>query len=261
MNQETSRFNYNNRVIKNEVVKEWIHKYGIEHDPSDEDMKIFRQSLIHRSYSTPSANRINNTCPEKCLPIQLKSNERLEFLGDSVLGLVVVSYLYERFPGQDEGFLTKMKTKLVNGISVSGYSRHLGIAKWLCLSKEKESDVGRDHRASLEDAFEAFLGALFIVCGFDKTRTWMINFMEKHIDFCDLIMQKRDYKDQLVKHFQAVHKCLPIFQKQPSKIGSNDIHISVMDKNGSIVSTARGTTTKEAESKASKNALKYYGFF
>lgn len=215
-------------------------------------MALFQQAMIHKS-AAAAAGKQNGA-------MKKPSNERLEFLGDSVLDLAVASYLFERFPDQNEGFMTKIRIRLINGITVASYARHLGLTKYVCLSRELEKLGGRNQQALLEDAFEAWLGALFLTCGFEQACKWMIAFMEMHVDFCDTIMQHRDYKDMLVKHFQAVYKCLPIFEDRKTRDGKT-FSVAILDKVGRIVATGSGTSRRQAEALAAKSALRYYGFF
>ena len=99
---------------------------------------------------------------EGCIALQPYSNERLEYLGDSVLGGIVSSYLFHRYKTMNEGFLTKLKTKLVRTRMLAAFSRYLGLGKYLLISKHVEEVCdGRKNDRILEDLFEAFLGALF----------------------------------------------------------------------------------------------------
>ena len=258
--QELRRYNPENRVLDADVVTRWLNKYGVEKAPTQAEMRVYQSALIHRSYSSKNARKKS---PDGCMPIQKDSNERLEFLGDSVLALAVVSYLYERFPDQNEGFMTRMRTKLVNGVAVSNFARHLGMQDWVCVSKEIEAGVGTDNKAILEDAFEAWLGALYINCGFDAAKRWLINFLEAHIDFCDLILQRRDYKDQLFKYFHSMYKTHPVIKIAEAGAtaagGTAGFAATVVDRTGNDVAYGTGKTQKDAENRASKNALKYYG--
>ena len=100
-------------------------------------------------------------------------NQRLEFLGDSVLGLVLSGALYEKFPAADEGALTKSRAKLVNSVSLAAHARELGLGAHLVLSRGEENTGGRERASALADAFEAVLGAVFLDGGFGAAQEFV----------------------------------------------------------------------------------------
>lgn len=245
---KSDRFNPSNKELSAHVVSCWLRRYGVNDVSVTEDvLNMLRKALVHRSYSS---RKKRTSTEEVC-------NERLEFLGDSVLALCTGAYVFERFAGQNEGFMTRMRTKLVNGDTVSTFARHLKLGEWVCMSREVEERTGRDNKATLEDAFEAWLGALFVAFGFAIVQRWMTTFLETHVDFADLISQKHDFKDQLVNHFRAVHRCLPTFSTSKAKQGV--FTVSISDKRGFLVASAHASSCKEAESMACRKALKYLG--
>ncbi|HXC35704.1 MAG TPA: ribonuclease III [Candidatus Acidoferrales bacterium] len=101
-------------------------------------------------------------------------NQRLEFLGDAVLGLVLTQKLYEEFPGFDEGPLTKARAKLVNRQALAGRARSLGLGEHLIVSRGEESSGGRERSSALADAYEALLGAIFLDGGFEAARKFIL---------------------------------------------------------------------------------------
>jgi ribonuclease-3 len=101
-------------------------------------------------------------------------NQRLEFLGDSVLGLVLSRALYEQFPAADEGALTKSRAKLVNAGSLAARARELGLGAHLILSRGEENTGGRERASALADAFESLLGAIFLDGGFEAAREFVL---------------------------------------------------------------------------------------
>ena len=96
------------------------------------------------------------------MPLQENSNERLEFLGDSILNLTVARYVFDRYPDDNEGFLTNMRTKLVNGKMLAFLGEKIGLQNHVVISKQIESNRGRSNKNVLEDAFEALIGAIFL---------------------------------------------------------------------------------------------------
>lgn len=125
---------------------------------------------------------------------ELQSNERLEFLGDAVLGIIVTEYLFKLFPKKDEGFLTQMRSRIVNGQNLLSLSKKFGLDELLqskLTSKEKLSS------SAYSDVFEAFIGAIFLDKGFEKTKHFvLINIIKNHIDIYKIIENDTDYKSK-----------------------------------------------------------------
>lgn len=230
------------------------------------DIGIYRKAFVHKSYCTrKNDNFINGNveCPSDCLPLQEESNERLEYLGDSILSKVVASYLFERYPDENEGFLTKMRTKLVNGKMLAHLSDIVGLKKYIILSKQIEDADGRNSINILEDAFEAFIGAIYIDFKVDGDRVvsrWILSVIESNIDFADLIRHNTNHKDTLCKYFQQNYNYIPKFLESKVEMKKNQkvYTICVKDEHGSIISVGSGSSKKEAENDAAKNALERY---
>ena len=148
-------------MITKDFIESVINNYDIY---NINNLEIYQQAFTHKSYSI-SKNNADEIVdkPEGALDLQKTDLERIEFLGDSVLGLVIAKYLFERFPQQNEGFLTKLKTKLVNGEALAYFSKELGFGEYILMSRHIEDKCnGRNSTNILEDVLEAFIGALFI---------------------------------------------------------------------------------------------------
>src|SRR5258708_3627946 len=128
--------------------------------PQIKDKNLLIQAFTHRSY-------LNETKEE------ISSNERLEFLGDSIISFVVSQFLYKRYPNFDEGELTNLRSLMVNTQSLAEVSLHLGFGKMLRLSKGEEFLKGRENKSLLADSFEAFVGALFIEQGIEVVEQFL----------------------------------------------------------------------------------------
>jgi dsRNA-specific ribonuclease len=189
------------------------------------DINLYRKALTHRSYCTRKNENViqgNQARPANCIPLQEESNERLEFLGDAVLSLVVGAYLYERYPDANEGFLTNMRTKLVNGSMLSDLFRRTELPSFIIISKQIEDNTGRENKKILEDCFEAFIGAMFIdggPHGFLSAQQWLTSFLETYVDFVALVAQNKSYKDTLTKYFQHTFGHLPKFVEIQTTFG------------------------------------------
>tara|TARA_Y100000389_G_scaffold108925_1_gene106013 strand:- start:8847 stop:9674 length:828 start_codon:yes stop_codon:yes gene_type:complete len=236
------------------------------------NINIYRRAFVHKSYCTrKNENYIvgNVKCPADCMPLQEDSNERLEFLGDSILNLIVASYLFERYPQVNEGFLTTMRTKLVNGNMLASLSDKLGLGKFIIMSHQIENNNGRKNKNILEDTFEAFIGAIFldfkdennIHSGFDVAKQWVIAVIEEYVDFMELMKININYKDKLVKLCQHQYQFVPkYYELNVNEIqGIKEHTVCIRNNHNEIIAVGKGATKKLADIDASKKGLVYYG--
>ena len=257
--EEVLPYNADNKLLLANELKQLLEKNGV--DAGFKDISFYRMALVHKSYCTrKNENFVNGNvrCPENCLGLQECSNERLEFLGDSVLSLVVAEYLYERFPDNEEGFLTKMRTKLVNGEMLASLSDRIGLGRHVLISKQIEENNGRENAKILEDTFEAILGAIFLDLGFAQAKRFIITVLESNIDFAELVASNNNYKDTLIKYIQHNFNYLPKFQEMRNAT-SKQFTVCVKSKEGSVLGTGKGPNKKAAEANAALNALRYFG--
>ena len=256
-------FNASNVLLPLDFVHNTLTQYGVLKPLQNID--IYRCATVHKSYCTRKNENFlqgNTSCPVGCLPLQEESNERLEFLGDSVLSVIVAGYLFERYPDSNEGFLTKLRTKIVNGKMLAHLCKIVGLPKYILLSKQIEQSNGREMLNILEDAFEAFLGAMFIDLGFVCVQEWLVNFMEENLDFCDLIRMNTNYKDQVIKHFQHTHGYIPRFYEMDITTDSHNHkthQVCIKHINDHIISIGIGGNKKDAENDAAKKAIDIMG--
>ncbi len=180
-----------------------------------------------------------------------ESNERLEFLGDSVLNLIITDYIFEKYSTKDEGFLTILRTKLVRDTFCVKFSKLLGLQKYILLGNFSEIISDK----ILEDVFEAFLGALYLDLGPIFTKHFMVNCIEKHVDFSKLTKED-NYKDTLMRYIHS--KGLNNIEYLTTYIGkvfttTVCINISGIEHK---LGSGKGTTKKKSEQVAAKNVLK-----
>lgn len=257
-------YNKLNKLIEKDDIIKFLSIYE-----NINNINIYRRAFVHKSYCTrKNENFINGNvnCPSDCLPLQEDSNERLEFLGDAILNLVVGRYLFERYPTLNEGFLTTTRTKLVNGEMLANLSRQLNLSEFILLSHQIESNKGRSNKNILEDTFEAFIGAIFIDfeekdgSGFKHSNDWIVNVLEEYVDFTELMTQNTNYKDKLVKYCQHNYQFIPkFFEIDVKEVNGSKIHtIYVKNNLGCVIGIGKGQNKKYAEVDASKKALKYY---
>ena len=261
-------YNNQNVLLSAENLRSLLTRFSP--DASYSDINLFRNAFVHKSYCTRKNENFangNTACPADCLPLQEESNERLEFLGDAVINLVIGKYLFERFPDESEGFLTKLRTKLVNGNMLSDLCKIACLQNFVMISKQIEENHGRLNKKILEDCFEAFVGAMYLDAiangknPIEIVGDWLITLIEENIDFTQLIVQNTNFKDTFLKYFQHTYNYLPKFYElsTDTTITGKVYRVAVKDRQGAVISTGTGGTKKEAENDASQNALRFYG--
>ena len=264
LNSDVLPYNPRNVLIMPSDLEAIFKEYDVNEPFRDVD--IYRKAFVHKSYCTrKNENFVNGNvnCPKDCLPLQEESNERLEFFGDSILGVSVADYLFERYPDENEGFLTRMRTKLVNGKMLAHLSELLGFHKFVIISKQIEDNDGRKNLNILEDAFEAFIAAMYLDFGgssgrgFEIAKNWIISVIETNLDFSELIKQNNNYKDMFLKQFQQQHSYIPrFFEMSSESTATGKIYtVCLKDATNNILGGGRGGDKKEAENDAAKNAL------
>lgn len=271
MNPETvikyDPFNKNNIKLTPDHLSEIFKKVGKNifetTSPKSINLLNFQYSLTHKSYCLKKLNEdiILDDNKDKCVPLQEDNNEILEMLGDRVFDLIVVWYLKERYPDQNEGFLTNLKTKIVAGENMTNYTKFLGLERYILISKQVEYKEGRMNDKILEDGFEAFIGATFEQFGFEFCREIIVYLLESEINFAELIYHDRNYKDILVKYHQKKKMPAPIFEESISN-GNNGVKIytiTIRDNTKSIIGKGVDKIKKKAEQVASHKALIHYG--
>jgi len=274
-------YNFNNKFITKNEVEHILKRYGIFQNIGD--LAIYQKAFVHESYSIQKVEEIMDKDeislikkPEGAIELQPESSERLEFLGDSIVGASIAHYLYERFPNEDEGFLSKMRTNLVNKYALAHLAKTLKFEEFLILSRHTEDMCnGRTNVSNLEDCFEAFVGAIFLDFntrsismgtnflagpGFQIAQEFVINLIEHEdaeIDFTDLILNDTNYKDKIIKYYRRVYKKPPTYNKLGvgGTVSKKIFTVNIEDPNGVVIGTARGKTVKAAQQKASKRGL------
>ena len=233
-------YNFNNQFITDRELSILFSQFGIDFYPMN--IELYKRAFIHKSYTKKKIQEMVDQGetvilerPEGAIALQDHDYERLEFLGDSILSPIVASYLYERFPDKDEGFMTQMRTKLVCGEMLGYLAKELGFSKWMILSRHMEDIcLGRQATHLLEDCFEAFIGAMFLDfnepsgehksqlnkfknveqsfdmnIGFQVCRQFFVNVIESIIDFNELIKKNTNYKDILQHIFNEKYDLYP----------------------------------------------------
>lgn len=183
-------------------------------------------------------------------------NQRLEFLGDAVLSLVLTQKLFEQFPAFDEGPLTKARAKLVNRQSLAAHARALGLGPHLILSRGEEMSGGRERESALADAYEALLGAIFLDGGFDAAREFILREFASALSELDNLPLIENPKGELQELLQARSPRAPEYQTiQISGTDHDPLFECAVHHEGIELARGRGKSKKAAESEAALAAL------
>ena len=203
--------------------------------------ELLRLAMTHRSYSYEHGN--------------IPNNERLEFLGDSVLGFVVTSHIYETLSDLPEGEMTKVKNAVVSARALAIVAADLGLGEYLLLGKGELATDGRNKPNLLADAFEAILGAAYMSNGFDAARALVEKFVFPLLENPDEIRANSDPKTTLQERIQALGRGTPTYKTRFEGPDHDRDYFSTLLINGEEISSGEGRTKKNAETAAAIKAL------
>ncbi len=230
----------NNEEVLRVRVKNWLRKLRIDAS----DLEIYIQSLTHRSF----ARQIN---------IQSRGNEQLEFLGDSVLSLIITSYLYKKHGDFTEGKMAKVRAALVSRRTLFGIAKEIKIDRQILLSENEESCRGRKKISILADSLEALIGAIYIDKGIKFTMNWVLRRYSEKIEENIKTPEITDYKTYLQEVVQADYSKLAKYKLIRSNgPDHNRSFFSVVTIDDRVIGKGKGKSKKDSEQDAAKNTLK-----
>jgi ribonuclease III len=185
-------------------------------------------------------------------------NQRLEFLGDAVLGLVLTEELYEKFPNCEEGPLTKARAQMVNRRTLAEEARRLDLGECLLLSRGEESSGGRQRPSSLADAYEALVGAIFLDCGYEAAQDFILSCFRDAFGQLTEIPNLENPKGELQELLQAQSPDAPQYQVASIRGPDHDrVFECVVFHHGTELGRGQGKNKKAAESQAAQAALEF----
>lgn len=207
------------------------------------DQSLLRTAFTHRSYLNESRKKGPH-------------NERLEFLGDAVLELVVTDYLFGAYPKHTEGELTAYRAALVNTVMLSGIAENLNMNEYLLLSKGEAKDTGRARATILANTFEAVVGAIYLDQGYEKAASFIENFLLKETESVVASGSWKDAKSTFQELAQATHGATPRYEVIKAEGPDHDKHFVVEVFVGDTsVAEGEGCSKQEAEQAAAERAL------
>lgn len=204
-----------------------------------DNMRLFKLAFFHKSMNNSDSG------------FKTYNNERLEYLGDSILSTIVAEYLYKKYPGRNEGFLTKMRSKIVKRKTLNKVAESMGID--MILTKYTQ---GKMSYSMLGNAFEAMIGAIYIEYGYDKTRNYVISkILIKYLDMHTLETSDDNYKSQLLEWGQKEGRLISYKLLNKYKHDKRDRFKIGVYLDGKEISVADDYNKKSAEQIASNRAL------
>lgn len=215
------------------------------------DISILSEAVTHSSYA--------NECRQKNDGI--KSNERLEFLGDSVLSILVSTYLFKKFPDLPEGELSRIRSGVICTAALSLYSEKLCLGDYLLLGKGEEKGGGRFNQKILENAFEAIVGAIYLDSGetLGRARKFTLPFIEEELKKTDMAGAFEDYKSELQQIIQQTPG-EELSYVEIDKSGPDNAPVFTVEArlNSNVIGSGTGSSKKKAEQAAACDALKTF---
>lgn len=182
-----------------------------------------------------------------------ENNERLEFLGDSVIQLVISKYLYQRYASVSEGVMTKRRSRLVCGAVMAEIGLKIGLGRFVVLGPNHESK--RWNEDVLEDTFEALVAVVFLEAGYDEAEKWVVSAYEENVNIPELLSDEIEHKDRLIKYFARTGRGAPEFVVSGG--GASGFRASVRSGRSNVLGVGIGRTRRAAENEAAKSAFKY----
>jgi len=202
------------------------------------DLALYRQALRHSS-------AVADDRPD------LPDNERLEFLGDAILDSIIGDMLFTRYPDKGEGFLTRMRSKLVSRSMLNN------LAKLIAIERVMESNVARTQESSVPgNALEALIGALFIDKGFDRTRKVVVKLLLTHVDLEEVAREDKDGKSRLLEWGQKRRRKVEFVVCEEGGGGRGKTYVAEVLIDGAVRGTGRGASKKVAEQDAAQSAFR-----
>ncbi|MCB1181569.1 MAG: ribonuclease III [Chlamydiia bacterium] len=227
-------------------MKNFFNSYTeVEHriDYTFKNKDLLATAFVHCSYVNEHSDEVD------------EHNERLEFLGDSVLGMIIAEYLYLTFPSTPEGVLSDLRARLVEASTCAYFVQRLKVVEFLLLGKGEQRNDGRGRESILADLFEAILGAIFLDGGIDATKRFFFNNFKAQVE---QVIKKpsRNFKAEFQDYAQKMTGFPPTYEVVEEKGPAHEKHFRIVVKIKSVIyGEGEGKSKKEAQQAAAKSAL------
>lgn len=208
------------------------------------NINLLMEAFMHRSYLNENP------------AISLQSNERLEFLGDAIIGFIITERLFQEFPQLSEGEMTRLRSQIVCQEGLSALARQINLGKYLLLSKGESLTGGRDRDSNLARTFEAFTGAIYLDQGLPSVKDFLFSKITKQDILALMTSETFDFKSKLQEYMQAKYQLTPVYETIQEEGPPHDRIFVVEVKAGEkIIGKGQGKSKKKAEEDAAKYAL------
>ena len=209
------------------------------------NLSLYLTALTHRSVVHDPAT-----------PHPIESNQRLEFLGDSVLGLLISEYLFTRFPDCDEGVLSSNRAKIVNRKSLAGFARTLNLGDHLLLGESADHLKIRTSESALADALESLIGAIYLDRGIRAAFEFIMKHLIEHVNFNTIVESEHNHKSRLIEYTQSHHLPPPVY----TVIAENGVEHEktftiTVTCDGQLLGSGTAPRKKDAEQLAAREAM------
>ena len=213
------------------IIKAILFLFGFE----PVNINLYKLALLHKSKN------------------KNESNERLEYLGDAVLNLIVAEYLFKKYPFKDEGFLTKIRSKIVSRESLNNLGRKVGLKE--LINFKNVNEYSKNFKSIYGDALEAIIGAVYLDVGFEYCQEYIVkNIIIPHYNFDELINKTHNFKSKILEWAQKEKISINFIVEKTSKSSRLSEFKSILKIDGKNVSTGYGKSKKNAEKDASRIA-------
>ena len=215
-------------------------KIEIEFD----DLELLTRALTHKSYANERREQ------------SLKDNERLEFLGDAVLDLIVNQYLFVQYPNYPEGELAQIRSVVVSALTLAEKSREIDLGKYLLLGKGEEATGGRERNSILADAFEALIGSIYLDQGLEVAQDFILELLIPNINMVEQGNHIQDYKTLLQELLQKNSDHRPQYEVIKEEGPDHNKLFTVQVKfKGEVLGVGTGSSKKRAQQSSAKEAI------
>ena len=253
-----SIFNPSNELLSKDIIKTLFENYNVVYSDKIKtiNLKVFNEAMTHKSY----LRRKNLTDEDKkaekgCVKLQPRSNERLQFLGDAIIHFIIGEYLYNKYPNEEEGFLTRLRCKLENQEFLFELSKRSEICEFVLISQAIEVIHGRENISIISGGFEAFFGALFLEMGLKICKYLFVSILNKEMDIDELCDRITNYKELILQLYNKKHWGVPeykvIKEEGPDHMKTFNVGLYFNNK---CIGKGTGSSKKKAEQIAAQKA-------
>ncbi len=250
-------YNVKNKLFSPKVLEKFGKVYDIKFDTKNIDENLLLEALTHKLYVIRP--NLNIKIPEKCVPLQPKSNDRLRYIGGFVLHFVIAEFVFNQFPNASEGDLTNLRSKLKNKDTIFKLFKKCELDMYALISTKIEVMHGRNNVNIMGSCFIALMGAIYLLYGIKQTSLLITNIIKKYISLEKLMNTETNYKEMLATLFKTKKYGDPnykiIAEHGPDHAKKYEIGLLF---NGTYISKSIESSKKKAEMKTAKLALKYF---